>query len=236
MNPTSTVAPTFRERLGASRAGRRTRGTLAVGALAVSFGLTLSFALAPPAPPSEAAMLTAYAATHAQEVEVEEDATAEHLVATGAVTRDEYRATAGIETLKASGTNQDWAKLVLLFAGFPMTDTNVTVINRWMRQENYVDNWWNRNNPLNNGWGASYGPGGTGSNVNLVEAARNAADALLTNRGYAGIVAAFRDGTSTAAVESAIWASPWASGHYNGGTHWHYTPIEVVKAPASAWG
>jgi hypothetical protein len=236
MNPTPPVATTFRERLEASRAGRRTRKTLALGALTVAFGLTLSLALAPPAPPSEAAMLTAYADAHAQEVDVAEAATAAHLVATGAVTRDDYDATQGIDSLKAGGTNHDWAKLVLLFAGFPMTDTNVTVITRWMRQENYVDSWWNRNNPLNNGWGASAGAGGTGRNVNLVEAARNAADALVTNRGYAGIRAAFQDGTSTAAVESAIWASPWASGHYNGGTHWHYNPVEVITAPASAWG
>lgn len=236
MNPTPPVAIKLRERLEASRAGRRTRKLLALGAVAATFGLMISMALAPPVPPSEAAMLNAYAETHAQEVEVEEEATAEHLVATGAVTRDDYDATAGIETFKASGTNHDWAKLVLLFAGFPISDTNVTVITRWMRQENYVDSWWNRNNPLNNGWGASFGPGGTGSNVNLVEAARNAADALLTNRGYAGIVAAFQQGTSTEAVEAAIWASPWASGHYNGGTHWHYTPVEVIKAPPSAWG
>jgi len=235
MTPTPTVT-SFRERLGASRAGRRTRSALAVGAVAATFALMISMALAPPIPPSDAAVLHAYADAHAQEVEVEADATAEHLVATGAVTRDDYDATAGIETLKAGGTNHDWAKLVLLFAGFPMSDTNVTVITRWMRQENYVDSWWNRNNPLNNGWGASAGAGGTGRNVNLVEAARNAADALMTNRGYAGIRAAFQDGTSTSAVEAAIWASPWASGHYNGGTHWHYNPVEVIKAPASAWG
>lgn len=226
----------MRERLGASRATRRTRSALAIGAVAATFGLMISMALAPPTPPSQAAMLNAYADIHAQELEVEAEGAAEQLVATGVVTRDDYDATQGIETLKAGGTNHDWAKMVLLLAGFPMSDTNVTVITRWMRQENYVDSWWNRNNPLNNGWGASYGPGGTGSNVNLVEAARNAADALLTNRGYAGIVEAFRASASTESVESAIWASPWASGHYNGGAHWHYTPVEVIKAPASAWG
>ena len=236
MTPTPPAAPTLRERLGASRANRRTRKTLAVGAVAAAFALMISMAIAPPIPPSDAAVLSAYAHANAQEVEVEADATAKDLVEAGAVTRDDYEATQGIDSLKASGTNHDWAKLVLLFAGFPMTDTNVTVITRWMRQENYVDSWWNRNNPLNNGWGATYGPGGTGSNINLVEAARNAADALLTNRGYAGMVAAFRASASTSAVESAIWASPWASGHYNNGAHWHYTPVEVIKAPASAWG
>ncbi|TXK19415.1 hypothetical protein [Homoserinibacter sp. GY 40078] len=206
------------------------------GALVAAFGMTASLALAPPERPSQASVVHAYAVSHAQEVEVETDEAAEHLEETGAAVRDEFDATTGIETLKAGGTNYDWAKLVLLFAGFPQTDDSVTVITRWMRQENYEDSWWNRNNPLNNGWGASYGPGGTGSNVNLVEAARNAADALTSFSGYSGIRAAFEAGADSATIEAAIWASPWASGHYANGSHWHYTPVTVVTAPASAWG
>ena len=230
------VDRTLRERFDASRASRRTRGALVAGASTACFCIVASFALAPPAPPTQAAVLAAYASEHAQDLDVSTLSTVEHLEATGAVARDTYEATEGIESLVASGTNYDWAKLVLLFAGFPMTDANVTVITRWMRQENYTDSWWNRNNPLNNGWGASYGPGGTGSNVDLVAAARNAADALVTNRGYAGMRAAFQQGTDTAAIEAAIWASPWASGHYANGAHWHYNPVPVVTAPASAWG
>lgn len=230
------VYRTLRERFDASRADRRTRGSLVFGALAVAFGLTASLALAPPAPASQAAVLAAYADDHAQEVEVSTVESAEHLEATGAVARDEYAATDGEETFISGGTNYDWAKLVLLYAGFPVTDSNVTVIVRWMRQENYIDSWWNRNNPLNNGWGASYGPGGTGSNSTLVAAAHNAADALLTHRSYSGIVAAFQASVDSASVESAIWASNWASGHYANGSHWHYTPVPVVVAPPSAWG
>lgn len=218
-----------------SRAGRRARRALALGAIAASFGLTASLALAPPAPPTDAVLLAAYVDAHSQELRVSAGAAAEHLAATGAVQRDEYDATEGLETLIAGGTNHDWAKMVLLFAGYPMTDENVTVITRWMRQENYVDTWWNRNNPLNNGWNCG-GGGGTGTCPSLVASARNAADALNSFRGYAGIRAAFLDGTSTTAVEAAIWASPWASGHYNNGAHWHYNPVPVVKAPASAWG
>ncbi|PZQ90698.1 MAG: hypothetical protein DI534_05735 [Leifsonia xyli] len=125
---------------------------------------------------------------------------------------------------------------MLLYAGFPVSDSNVVVFVRWMRQENYTDSWWNRNNPLNNGWGASYGPGGTGSNIDLVAAARNAADALRSHAGYAGIVAAFEASVDSATVEQAIWDSPWASGHYGGGTRWHRSEVPVVSAPASAWG
>lgn len=232
MNP---FARTPRRGRSASRTGRRTRRALAVGAVAVSFGLTASLALAPPAPPTDAAVLAAYVDAHAQEVRVSATAAAEQLSASGAIVRDEYHATQGIESLVASGTNHDWARLVLLFAGYPMTDENVTVITRWMRQENYVDTWWNRNNPLNNGWNCG-GGGGTGTCPSLVASARNAADALNSFRGYAGIRAAFLDGTSASAVEAAIWASPWASGHYNNGAHWHYNPVPVVVAPPSAWG
>src|SRR5690606_13212852 len=152
------VYRTLRERFDASRASRRTRASLVIFAVATSFALTAPFALAPPAPPSEAAVLAAYASDNAQEVDVSTVETVAHLEATGALARDDYDASQGLESLIASGTNHDWAKMVCLFAGFPMSEANVTVITRWMRQENYTDSWWNRNNPLNNGWGASYGP------------------------------------------------------------------------------
>ena len=72
--------------------------------------------------------------------------------------------------------------------------------------------------------------------LNLVEAARWCADAIKTNPGYAGILDGFANARPAAQIESAIWASSWASGHYANGAHWHYTPVEVVKAPPSAWG
>jgi hypothetical protein len=149
--------------------------------------------------------------------------------------RDGYTATPGVQTLAAEGTNYAWAKLVLLFADLPMTEDNVTVFTRWMRQENGPDDWWNRNNPLNNGWGSG-GGGGTGTYPNLVVAAQNAAEAMRSNPGYQGFVSAFERSAPTAEIEAQIWASPWASGHYANGGHWHYTPVEVVKAPAGAWG
>ena len=39
-----------------------------------------------------------------------------------------------------------------------------------------------------------------------------------------------------ATIEYAIWASPWAGGHYAWGGHWHYSPVDVVTAPPSSWG
>lgn len=227
---------TLRERLAASRAFRRTPWIIGIVAAAAALSIVLPLAFAPPSASDRAAQLASYAAENAQGVEISPLDSRAHLEAIGAFVRDDYEASEGIESLVASGTNHDWAKMVLLFAGFPMTDDSVTVITRWMRQENYVDSWWTRNNPLNNGWGASYGPGGTGSNVDLVAAARNAADALLTYGRYAGIRQAFQAGADSATIEAAIWASPWASGHYNNGAHWHYNPVPVIKAPASAWG
>jgi len=149
--------------------------------------------------------------------------------------RDDFGATPGYETFIAGGTNHDWAKLVLLMGEFPLTDSNVTVVTRWMRQENYVDAWWTRNNPLNNGWGSG-GGGGTGSYVHLVDAAENAAEALHSLPRYREIVATLQASALTEEVERAIWFSGWASGMYNNGAHWAYNEVPVVLAPPSAWG
>ncbi len=150
------------------------------------------------------------------------------------VPRDAYAATPGIDSLKASGTNYDFAKLVMLYAGWPQSENNITVFTRWMRQENGVDDWWNRNNPLNNGWGSG-GGGGTGTYDSLDIAAQNAAEALLQNGGYSEIAAAFASSAETSVTEAAIWASPWATGHYANGGHWSYAEVPVVKSPDGTW-
>jgi len=148
------------------------------------------------------------------------------------VNRDELGAQDGVQTYSTSGTNADWAKLVLLFGNWPQTEQNVTAIMRWMRQENGPPDWWNRNNPLNNGYGSG-GGSGLGSYPDLVTAAKYAAENL--QRGYPDIVAALVDGSSADAVARAIWASPWSSSHYANGTHWSTAPVEVVTAPAEDW-
>lgn len=194
----------------------------------VAFSFAAIGAVAPPPPLSRAAVWQGYLDLHAQTY------TVSPAVAKSVPLRDGYSATPGIDTLAAGGTNHDWAKLVLLLGGFPMTESNVTVFTRWMRQENGPDDWWNRNNPLNNGWGSG-GGGGLGSYDNLVIAAENAAEALRTNGGYAGIVAAFDASAPTAELENAIWNSPWASGHYAYGGHWSYATVPAVPAPPEAW-
>lgn len=201
----------------------------AIGAATLAFALLMVLSVAPPSPPSDAQELQVYIDAHAQTLEVDDD------VESADAEMGDYSATPGVATLAASGTNYDWAKLVLSFAGLPLSEGNITVFTRWMRQENGPDDWYNRNNPLNNGWGSG-GGGGLGSYPNLVVAAENAAEAMRTLPGYQGFVAAFERSAPMEEIEAEIWASPWASGHYAYGGHWHYTPVEVVKAPAGAWG
>ena len=207
----------------------RGRIGIAAAAGAVAFAFVAITVVAPPAPATAKELLDAYNDRYAQILTVMPTAVAEPVL------RDSYSAQPGIPQLAQHGTNHDWAKIVLMYGGWPVTDNNVTVITRWMRQENGANNWWNRNNPLNNGWGSG-GGGGTGSYPSLLVAAENAADALHSHPGYASIVAAIAADSPTAVTESAIWASPWASGHYANGGHWHYTPVEEYTAPAGAWG
>jgi hypothetical protein len=154
-------------------------------------------------------------------------------IAAPVIDREGLSATDGLQTLAHVGTNESWAKLVLMFGGWPQTDANVTVMLRWMRQENGPPDWWNRNNPLNNGYGSG-GGAGLGSYTDLVSAAEYCAKNL--QRGYPGIVAGLQAGSSADTTAAAIWASPWATSHYANGAHWSTAPVQIVQAPASAWG
>ena len=196
-----------------------------VGAALTAFSLTAILAVAPPKAPNQ---LTAYISAHAQKLTV--GPSSSHT----AIARDDYTATAGYQTFVQGATNYDWAKLVLLDGGFPVTDANVTVMTRWMRQENGADDWWNRNNPLNNGLGSG-GGGGTGTYPDLQVAAKYLA-ANLRRPMFASVATLFDANAPTDTIENAIWYSGWATGHYANGAHWHYTPVKVVKAPADAWG
>lgn len=180
-------------------------------------------------PPSDDEQRAAYVEKYAQHLKMPTSVSAAAVQAMPIV-RDEFLATPGPETFIAGGTNHDWAKLVLVYAEWPVTESNVTVILRWMRQENGPNNWYNRNNPLN------IGMGGYASYPDLQTSAQVVARALTTSSGYREIAAGFAASADPATIEYAIWASPWAGGHYAWGGHWHYSPVEVVKAPDGAWG
>ena len=206
------------------------RRTVRLVAFAVTALFSFALGVAASGPPE-----TASALMQSRVIAMSQSLSVATVVEAVAVTRSEYSATPGIATLAASATNYDWAMLVLISGGWSTSEENVTVILRWMRQENGPDNWWNRNNPLNNGYGSG-GGGGTGSYDNLVIAAQKAAENLHRGRGYVDIVAALAASAPTAVTESAIWASPWASGHYANGGHWSYREVPRITAPAGAWG
>ncbi|SMG49767.1 hypothetical protein [Agreia pratensis] len=216
----------------ASRRARLTRRILAVAAGAAVLALASLTAIAPPPPPSQDELLAASSASGSTASEQVFDLPAGF--AQSSITRDSVAAVPGVQGLAQGRTNRDWAELVLLLGDFPRTDDNITVMMRWMRQENGPDDWWNRNNPLNNGWGSG-GNSGLGSYDNLVIAAENAAEALRSNPGYSAIVAGFSSSAPTAQIEQAIWASPWATSHYANGSHWSYTPVPVIESPAGTW-
>ncbi|MFF2272763.1 hypothetical protein ACFVTX_10850 [Agromyces sp. NPDC058136] len=210
---------------------RMRRRSLAAAAVLSVFGLLAGLALAPL--PQPGGMLPTAAAHSPQRGDVQEVRVGTE-VAAPAVSHESYVATTGEKTLVSGGTNVDWAKLVLVEGEWPLTEENVTFMMRWMRQENGADNWYNRNNPLNNGQGSG-GGSGLGSYPTLVEAAYYAAENLQSGR-YPEVDAALARGDSADATAQAIWASAWASSHYGYGTHWSSRPYEVIEAPPSAWG
>jgi hypothetical protein len=196
-----------------------------------AFALLATFAIAPlprPTDVAQAALAGDRLDAGVQDVRVAEG------VAPASVSRESYTAETGSQTLVAGGTNYDWAKLVLVYGGWPLTEANVTVMVQWMREENGPDNWFNRNNPMNNGQGSG-GGSGLGSYDNLDTAAYYAAENLLRSI-YAPIAAGLADGTSAGRTAQAIWASPWATSHYGYGANWTTSPVPVIEAPPSAWG
>ncbi|MDQ0577065.1 hypothetical protein [Agromyces albus] len=213
-----------------AHARRSKRRFTAPGAAIAVIAIVATLALAPVTPAGVDMSIAEAGASlgTAQTVTVAPDVTAPP------VSHESYTAATGPETLIASGTNADWAKLVLIYGDWPVTEQNVTVILQWMREENGPDNWWNRNNPLNNGHGSG-GGSGLGSYDSLDTAAFYAADNLVKRSFYTAIVAALEDGTSAAAVAQAIWASPWASSHYGNGANWTTSPVPIIQAPPSAW-
>jgi hypothetical protein len=197
---------------------------IAVGATALA--LVAGLSIAPTGGGAEAATLPTAHRVASQGFTVDSG------VVVPTATRDAISATDGVQTLTSNGTNEDWAKLVLMDGGWPRTDENVAFMLRWMRQENGAEDWWNRNNPLNNGYGSG-GGAGLGSYPDLETAASYLAANL--QRGYPDVVAGLVAGTSADVTAQAIWASPWASSHYGNGSHWSTAPVLIVKAPDSAW-
>src|SRR5690554_5828519 len=133
--PMTPPSPLPRTRREARRRDRRRRERRHCGIAGAITALS-SAATGAPTPPNDAQQLQAYIDENAQTLVVSSAA------ASTIVVRDEFSATPSFAELAEGGTNHDWAKLALAKAGFPLSENNVTVFTRWMRQENGPDDWW----------------------------------------------------------------------------------------------
>ncbi len=132
-------------------------------------------------------------------------------------------------------TNFDWARWVLHDLNAPESKNNITVLTQWMTSEEPTSDWWDRNNPLNNGLGSG-GGAGLGSYSNLLVAAHYVALNLKDGTAdYGAIVADLKASAAPSATARAIWDSPWAASHYGYGSAWHSGSVGTVAAPRSAW-
>lgn len=157
-----------------------------------------------------------------------------------------YQYGRGSTSTGGKSTNYDWAKQMLADGNWPQSSNNVTVITQWMSSEEPPSDWWNRNNPLNNGYGSG-GGSGLGSYANLISAADYAAqNLLLGTSNYGAIVRDFASSAAPATTAQAIIDSPWSCGHYSGssgcnsntsqwGAAFNHGSVASMAAPASAW-
>ncbi|MHB1929135.1 MAG: hypothetical protein ACYCUG_06900 [Acidimicrobiales bacterium] len=132
-------------------------------------------------------------------------------------------------------TNWDWARLLLEDGGWPVTAGNETVLTQWMASEEPPTDWWNRDNPLNGGYGNG-GGSGLGSYPDLATAAYYVVANLdFGDYGYGAITADLARSAPPATTAKAIWASSWAGGHYANGADWYTGTPPTVAAPIAAW-
>lgn len=119
----------------------------------------------------------------------------------------------------------------------PYTQNNIDNIVLWMTSEEPAANWFHNWNPLN------INAGGSGSDTfpNLTAAANSTGHLIAT--GYPGILSALNANAPLPVFRSAVVTSPWASGHYSGGSAFASTLPGMVSAgpgdkvlPADAGG
>jgi hypothetical protein len=111
----------------------------------------------------------------------------------------------------------------------------VTVLTQWLRAEEPTYDWWDRNNPLNNGLGSG-GGSGLGSYSSVVTAAFDIARNLENSSfGYPMVAKDLAASAAPEVTAHAIWRSSWAAGHYGYGADWETTPVTAVAAPPSVW-
>jgi hypothetical protein len=111
-------------------------------------------------------------------------------------------------------TAAQWAELVLLDGGAPVTQQNVANMLVWMVNEEPSNNWNDRNNPLNASLGTD-AQDGTGWYSNLNTSAYYTAQMIFGQSNMSAIADALSSGTATKAqFGAAVISAPWASSHY----------------------
>ena len=110
-------------------------------------------------------------------------------------------------------TNYEWAGMVLLAAGLPVTENNEANIVRWMAAEQPDSDWWNGThlNPLDV---ADYSNNSYG--FPSLAAAANATAAVIRQSNMAVIYDVLARNGGLADFSAACAASPWSTGGYHG--------------------
>jgi hypothetical protein len=132
-------------------------------------------------------------------------------------------------------SNFDWARWILHDGSWPLSSNNITVLTQWMSSEEPAGGWWDRDNPLNNGYDCG-GGSGLGSCPNLFAAAQYVVDNLQgSTADYGAIDNDLAASDSPATTAQAICDSPWAGSHYDNCTAFNHGSVGSYNAPASAW-
>ena len=222
------ASPVSGARTSPARLARRL-APLAASVAVLALGLT--FALAPQpeavtAPTAATDTLTG----DTQTVSVAAD------VAAPAVSHESYATTTGPETLVASGTNEDWAKLVLI-------DGRLAGHGGERHRHDALDAAGERRRQLvepqqpaeqRAGFGRRERPRQLRTRSSARPSTAPAACAVLA--ATPPIDAALARGDAADATAQAIWASPWASSHYGNGTHWSSRPAEIDRGAGRRLG
>jgi hypothetical protein len=129
-------------------------------------------------------------------------------------------------------TTKLWASAVLKGIGAPVTNNNISNMEKWMASEEPASSWLTNNDPLNT---TKAGKGKIGTmKYATVGDGINATVATLNQSNFSSIKHALRTNAPFAVFQAAVVASPWAAGHYGG--QLSSTPLQATASGADPTG